>query len=532
MSLSVAGIDPFGWVKDQVLGGLEWGVDQAAGFVTNLLAGIADALIPDWLAKEALAFTAWIVSVPNYAAAGDGAGGFAFGGINSLRGVLTWVGVTLIPLTLTVALGRSTLGVGQDHPIAPFTRALTAIALVLIYPFAWAQLATGANQLTRAILRIPAVERGLNEQFEFIVGAGALRGVPMLGALMLLIAAALLVALVVLKLMILVAGALLYVTGVLMPGIAATERGHALGQAWITATVGLLAIPVVWTVVFAVGALLMNDADTAAGAVAGSGKLQELIGGLMLAVGSIAATGVALKIGMALASMVLSQVGGALALAGSRTASGGQQTATRSVGGATAKLAAFGDRLGGGLRQTAGSHLSGRTRTGALAALGAGGTLARSGLLGAAATGGRRALASGAQTARRVAQRAPAGVVASRVAASARAGWNNPGTAPRWGDAPPAQAPKPSPAPDAPPPGSPGRPPGSAAPPRPPAGEPSHPQAAPAAPPRPASDPPPATHPSRPASRPPQPSPPAEPRPQPRHPDPKGGGDADLPPTR
>ena len=528
MSLPVAGVNPFGWVKDQVLGGLEWGVDQAAGFVTNLLAGIADALIPDWLADEALNFVAWVVSIPNYAAGGDGAGGYAFGGVNTLRGVLTWVGVTLIPLTLTVAIGRASLGVGNDHPIAPFTRALSSIALVLLYPFLWTQLATGANQLTRSILRIPAVEQGLNKQFEFMVGAGALRGVPMLGALLLLVAAALLIGLVVLKLMILVAGALLYVTGVLMPGIAATERGQAITQAWITATVGLLAIPVIWTVVFAIGALLMNDAGTAAGAVAGSGKLKELVGGLMLAVGSIAASAVALKIGMALGSVVVGQLGGALALAGG--GGGGQRTAGQAAaGGATAKLAAFGDRVGGALRQTAGSHLSGRTRTGALAALAGGGAVARGGLLGAAGAGGRRALASSAQATRRLAQSAPAGVVASRVAASARAGWQNPGTAPRWGASPNGAPSSPTPESSTPTPGSPTPP--SAAP-SPAQGERSdtpRPSAA-APPPRPSSNPPP-PDPARPASRPPQPSSPPHTRPRQDH-DPKGGGDADLPPTR
>ncbi len=530
MSLPVAGINPFGWVKDQVLGGLEWGVDQAAGFVTNLLAGIADALIPDWLAKEALNFVAWIVSVPNYAAGGAGAGGYAFGGVNTLRGVLTWVGVTLIPLTLTVAIGRASLGVGNDHPIAPFTRALSSIALVLLYPFLWTQLATGANQLTRSILRIPAVEQGLNKQFEFIVGAGALRGVPMLGALLLLIAAVLLVGLVVLKLMILVAGALLYVTGVLMPGIAATERGQAITQAWITATVGLLAIPVIWTVVFAIGALLMNDAGTAAGAVAGSGKLKELVGGLMLAVGSIAATAVAFKIGTTLASVVVGQVGGALALAGGGGGGAQRSSVQAAAGGATGKLAAFGDRVGGALRQTAGDHLSGRARAGALAGLAGGGALARGGLLGAAGAGGRRALASSAHATRRLGQTAPAGVVASRVAASARAGWQNPGTAPRWGAAPdgtPSPTPSPTPTAESPAPAQ-----GSQTPPAPGHSERSAASGQPAAapPPRPSTAAPP-PDPARPASRPPQPSPPAQTRPRPDH-DPKGGGDADVPPTR
>jgi hypothetical protein len=514
----VAGINPFSWVKDQVLGGLEWGVDQAGGFVTNLLAGIADALIPDWLAREALGLVGWMVAIPNYAAEGTN-GGYAFAGLNSLRGTLTWVGVTLVPLTLTLAIGRATLGLGSDHPVAPLTRALSAVALVLLYPFVWAQIAGGANHLTRAVLRIPAVESGLNEQFEFMVGGGALKGAPFLGALMLLVAGALLVATLVLKLMILVAGAVLYVTGVLMPGIAATERGQAVAQAWITATVGLMAIPVIWTVVFAVGALLMHDADTAARAVAGSGRFRELIGGLMLAVGSIAASAVALKIATTLGGVIAGQVTGALALVGSRD--GGQRTALRAAAsGAGTKLAAFGTRLGGAMRQVAGDNLVGRTRTGALAALAGGGAVASGGLIGAAGLGGRRTLAAGARAARRVAHRAPAGVVASRIAQSARQGWANPTEAPRW--EPPSGGPPADPPPagrgastarDSRTPPSVGSPPTTAPPPKSSRRQPSSPDAV------------------RPASHPPQtrPSDTAHP---PRRDDPKGGGDGDVPPTR
>lgn len=525
MSLTTPAIfDPFGWVKDQVIGGLQWGVEQAAGFVTNLLAGIADALIPDWLADEALNVVAWIVAIPNYAAAGEGAGGFAFGGLNSLRATLTWVGVTLVPLTLTAAIGRSALGLGADHPVAPLTRALSAIALVLLYPLAWGQLAAGVNHLTRAILRIPAVEHGLNEQFEFIVGAGALRGVPMLGALLLLFAAVLLVGLFVVKLMILVGGAVLYVTGVLMPGIAATERGQAVAQAWITATVGLMAIPVLWTVVFAVGALLMADAGTAASTVAGSDKLGKLVGGLMLAVGSIAATAVALKLATAIAGVVLGQVGGALALVGSRGTAAASAAGRNVASGAAAKLGVFGERVGGALRQTAGDHLTARgARAGALGALGAGGLALRGGLIAATKAGGRHAAAS-ALGPRRVAHRAPAGAVAGRLATSVRAGWTNPAAAPRW--SPPVTSAKPA-ASDPPTTTSapradtaPARGSSSAAPSRP-----AHPAQTPPPPP---SGVPPVQEAIRPTSAPPaQPAPARTPRDSK-----KGGSDADVPPSR
>lgn len=426
--------NPFGWLKDQAIGGLQWGIKEAGGFVQNLLGGIADALIPDWLAKEALHVIAWLVAVPNYAAPGRGSGGYAFGGVNDLRAVLTWVGITLVPLTLTVSAGRTALGFGQDHPFAPFTRTLGAIALVLLYPFLWSQLAALANQLSRIVLSIPAVQTGLNKQFEFMVGAGALKGVPMLGAVMLLVASVLLIALLVLKLIILVIGAMLYATGVLMPGIAGSDRGQAVAQAWLTATVGLLAIPVLWTIVFAVGALLMNDADTAANAVAGSGKLKGLIGGLMLAVGSIAATAVAIKLTKLVAGTVMGQLGGVLASAapsrGAPSNAGAQPGG--GPGGAAAKISAFGSRLGGALRQTAGQNLPGRARTGALAALGGAGALAGGGLLGTAAAGARRAGAATAHNARRVAHRSPAGAVASRMAQSAKTGWQNPDAAPRW----------------------------------------------------------------------------------------------------
>lgn len=427
--------NPFDWLKDQAIGGLEWGVKQAAGFVQNLLGGIADALIPDWLAREAIDVIAWIVAIPNYAAPGRGSGGYAFGGINDLRAVLTWVGITLIPLTLTVSAGRAVLGFGGDHPLAPFTRTLGASALVLLYPFLWSQVAGLSNQLTRIVLSVPAVHSGLNKQFEFLVGGGALKGVPMLGAVMLLAAAALFVAVLILKLILLVVGALLYATGVLMPGIASTERGQAIAQAWLTATIGLLAIPVLWALVFAVGALLMNDADSAAGAVAGSGKLKGLLGGLMLAVGSIGATFVAIKLAKVVAGAVMGQLGGVLSLAGKGAGAPGGGVQDR-AGSAATKISAFGSRLGGALRAGAGEGLSGRARGGALAALGGAGALAGGGLIGAAAGGARRGGSATAHSVRRVAQRSPAGTVASRLAQSAKTGWQKPDAAPRWRPAP------------------------------------------------------------------------------------------------
>ncbi len=87
-------------------------------------------------------------------------------------------------------------------------------------------------------------------------------------ALMALVAIELL-SLIFLKVVIILLGALLYATGPITIGLVATDSGAAIARAWASAVAMLIALPVVWATLFAVGALLVGDAGTAGPLIAG-----------------------------------------------------------------------------------------------------------------------------------------------------------------------------------------------------------------------------------------------------------------------
>ena len=78
-----------------------------------------------------------------------------------------------------------------------------------------------------------------------------------------------LLSLIFLKVVIILLGALLYATGPITIGLVATESGAAIARAWASAVAMLLALPVAWATLFAVGALLVGDAGTAGPLIAG-----------------------------------------------------------------------------------------------------------------------------------------------------------------------------------------------------------------------------------------------------------------------
>ena len=65
-------------------------------------------------------------------------------------------------------------------------------------------------------------------------------------------------------------GALLYATGPVMIGLVATDSGHALARGWASAVGMLIVLPLAWATLFAVGALLIDDAGSAGPLLAGN----------------------------------------------------------------------------------------------------------------------------------------------------------------------------------------------------------------------------------------------------------------------
>ena len=426
-----------GDIAHAVLGGVDWTVNVAGDFIMNLLGGLVKVLIPRSWIGEGLSIIAWLVAVPDYSAQITTPGGgraYGFGGVNEIRGLFTWLGLVIAPLSLLYATSRAWSGQG-DHVAAPLVRVFTAAIGVLSYTWLWAQAVALTNQITKAILGVGAVRTGIQKMFELLIAGGALAGLPFIGVLLMGVGGVGLLSLIFVKVLVVLVGALAYATGPLMPGISATERGNAIARGWFSVTAALFALAILWTSVFALSAVLISDASSAGAILGGDSDLGELLGGVVIAMAAIAGFFLNIKLTKALAGMVGGQLAGMLALLGSSGGGGargllgggaggrsGAGAGGAGLGGAAASLRGFAAKVGGAASGAAGALMP-AGRPGQL--LAGAGALAQGGLIGAGATLASRGLASAAGS--RLGQAAGAtraGAVATRMARGARAGWN------------------------------------------------------------------------------------------------------------
>jgi len=373
----------------------------------------------------------WVVAVPNYAAHVGGPGGsqdYAFAGINDLRDLFVWLGLAMLPLSLTYASTRAMFGLG-DHAALPVIRTL-AIGVVLIsYTWLWGQVAAICNQITKAILGVPTVADGINRMFDLLTTGAALGGLPLIGLIVMGAAGIALLASIFVKVLMILVGAIVYVTGPLMIGVAPTERGAAAARAWLTLAIGLFVLPILWATVFAIAALLMNDSSGAASIIGTDSDLGKILGGLVLGLAAIAGFWLNLKLTKFAAAILGGQIAGMLALASGGGRGAGVVSGRGGPTSARQALSSFGSRVSGAARGAA-APLASSGRVGSMLASAGGGAgaLARGGLLGAG--GGLVKRGAGAAAASPVGQAVgstKAGALATRMARSGRTGWKNAG---------------------------------------------------------------------------------------------------------
>ena len=171
-----------------------------------------------------------------------------------------------------------------------------------------------------------------------------------------------LLALIFLKVAIILLGALLYATGPVTIGLVPTDSGATITRAWCSAVGMLLMLPVAWAAVFAVGALLINDAGTAGPLIAGNSDVGTLFGGVLLAIAGLASLWLCLRAAREASGLLRVQLGGMLALSRARHGTTSTTTAAGAGGGAQS-LRTFTRRV----------SEAGSAAAGALASSGAGG---------------------------------------------------------------------------------------------------------------------------------------------------------------
>jgi hypothetical protein len=417
----------FGTIGHAVLGAFSWTIGLASKFVLTTLAALVKLLIPHSWINQGLQIMQWIVAVPNYAGKISSPGGgqeYGFAGINALRDLFMWLGVAVVPLSLTYATSRAMIG--EYEPVGiPFLRVVAVAVLIASYPYWWSQAAALTDQITHAILTLPDVAQGLDKLMQYAVDGVALGGWQLIDLGLMGAIGIELLGLIFLKVVVILLGALLYATGPLMIGLVPTRAGGALLRAWGSAVTLLFALGIGWATLFAVGALLINDAGTAGPLIAGNSTFGSLVGGLLLAVAGLASLWLCLKATREAGGLLRLQLAGLLALSHSHGSRSGATTSTRTQ--TTGRsLREYGSRLA---RATtaAGGELTGALPAGAaLARAGrTAGYVGRRGLVGTAAAGARHGAKQAAAPTASLVGRSRAGAVAVRMAQAGTASWRS-----------------------------------------------------------------------------------------------------------
>ena len=417
--------DIFGGIGHAVLGAFSWTIGLASRFILTTIGALVRMLIPRSWASEGIRIMEWIVAVPNYAGTVTTPSGrtvYGFGGINALRDLFTWIGVGLLPLTLLYGTTRAMLG-ERGHVAVPLARVLGIAAVLVSYPYWWTEAAAMTDTVTHLVLGLPRVADGLHQLMLYAVDGVALGGWQLVDLALMAVVAVELLSLIFLKVVIILLGALLYATGPVTIGLVATESGAAIARAWVSAVAMLIALPIVWAVLFAVGALLVGDAGTAGPLIAGDSSIGSLLGGVILAVAGAASLWLCLRAAREAMGLLRMQLGGLLAL--SHRGSSGPTRVTASQSSSVDSLRRFGTRVAQAASGAAGELAA--AGTAGAAAVGGGralGYVGRHGAIGTAAAGGRAAAALAAPRAAVLVGGSRAGAVAVRMAKAGTASWH------------------------------------------------------------------------------------------------------------
>jgi hypothetical protein len=419
----------FGSIGHAVLGAFSWTIGLASTFILTTVGALVRMLIPRSWANEGVQIMEWIVAIPNYAGTVTSPTGhtiYGFVGVNGLRDLFTWIGIGLLPLTLVYGTSRAMLG-ERGHVGVPIARVVAIGALLVSYPYWWTEAAAMTDTVTHMVLTLPAVVTGLHRLMLYAVDGVALGGWQLVDLALMALVAIELLSLIFFKVVLILLGALLYATGPITIGLVATESGHAIARAWASAVALLLAVPVVWATLFAVGALLVGDAGTAGPLIAGDSSVGSLFGGVLLAVAGAASLWMCLRAAREAMGLLRMQLGGLIALSQRGSVTGASVRTSAPQSSAASSLRRFGTRVaqaaGGASAELAAAGAGGATVVRGGRAVG---YVARHGALGTATAGGRGAAGRAAPHAAALVGRSRAGAVAVRMAKAGTAGWYAP----------------------------------------------------------------------------------------------------------
>jgi hypothetical protein len=200
----------------------------------------------------------WLLATPVYTDGGS------YAELNQLRSYITVAAWALFTLVFAVSGVRyyasGFTSAGSYEAVEALTRGGAAAGALAVYPQVFGSLSVATNHLTYGITHAPAVEPGLTK----LLGAATVASFTPLGigTIAAVVTVVLLVLLLVTKIVIATLLALLYVAAPLGIALWPLPETSWLARAWLQALIGLLLWPVVWSLCFALFAVMGGSAFT------------------------------------------------------------------------------------------------------------------------------------------------------------------------------------------------------------------------------------------------------------------------------
>lgn len=277
---------------------------------------LAGALVPDWLKHGTVAMIQGLVALPDPA---------RWGHVSELEGDMTYLGMSLMPVTLAVCTLRYwMMGLtGAAHPVAAIGRCAGATGALVMYRWLVEQVVAATNTMTHAILGFPVVANGLASIITVLFGGALLLGAGgVFGAFLVFVGVAFAASLFASKVALIVLLALVFCAGPPFIALSPIPELSHLARVWSHALMAIMLVPIGWTLLFAVAGALTLDATSFSGGASGGvpGHIEAAFAGLITFV-------IAVKLPLMLVGELRGILGGALR-GGGGGAGGAQGQAT------------------------------------------------------------------------------------------------------------------------------------------------------------------------------------------------------------
>jgi hypothetical protein len=244
----------------------------AKGFFSAL----AGALVPGFLKHGTVATIQHLVALPDLA---------RWGHVGELEGDMTYLGMSLMPVTLAVCTLRYWLMglTGAAHPVTALGRCAWATGVLVAYRWLVEQTVAATNTLTHAILGFPVVANGLASIITVLFGGALLIGAGgVFGAFLVIVGVVFAASLFACSEALTVLLALVFCAGPPFIALAPIPELSHLARVWGHALTAIVLVPIGWTILFATaGALTLDATSVTHGAGGLPGHIAAAFAGLI-----------------------------------------------------------------------------------------------------------------------------------------------------------------------------------------------------------------------------------------------------------